>query len=514
MGHGIRRHCRGLAALAVLACFTAAPTSADDAPGAISAEAAQRLERQAHAWLASMLGPHVTIGERPLHITAESDHYRIELPFAAALSDATGATIEADPISAELKPLDGGRWRIDDFRWPSPLHASFALSERGEASGTEKLTVTIADQEQHGVLDPSLATPSVWDARIKGYASQITGMKDDGSRKATIDEAVAHLRWEPTSSGRVSVRETSEAHLITTNAVAANVGLRAMSIERMQGQMQAEDVAPAQVAQLLRAMMVLVPIGLTAEKQALAGGGAANDRPSKLNDKERAAARDTLMALAGLLGGFEEHWTAENLHIVGNSFSWRVAKLMAGFGAGTPDGRSAVHFDVALDGLESPDVPPGVLRDNLPHHVAIALSIGGIRSSDLHALLLRAADSKGSDPKLKDAVLGLLAKEPLVVGLDNVELDFGPAQVRGKGEVRLSNLDHYQGEAHIAARGLDKLIKEANGVPDLAQAMPALFMLKGIGKQDGDKTVWNVAFHDRELLVNGNDMSSMVPRDN
>ena len=508
MGHGIRRRrCRVVAALAAVACFATAPAWADDVSGGISAEGAQRLEQQVHAWLASMLGPHVTLGARPLHVTAESDHYRIELPFATALSDATGTTIEANPISARLKPLDGGRWAINDFRWPSPLQASFVLPRHGGPPGTEKLTVTIARQEQHGVLDPSLTTPSFWDARINGYAYNITGMKNGGSRKASIDDSVVHLRWEPAPGGKLTVRETSDSHLFATSEVVPNVGLVSASVERMQAHLGAEDVVPDQVAALLRAMIVLAPTALSAEKQALAGGDSAPNGPPKLNDAERAAARSALMALAGLLGSFDEQGTAENLHVVASRFSERADKLTFDFGAGAPEGRSRIHLRLGLDGLDSPDIPSGVLRDYLPHHIAIASFMGGISSSDLYALLLRVFDSNGHDPKLERDLLALLAKQPLAVGLDDVQFDLGPAMVSGKGEVRLSGVNRYEGEAHFAATGLDELVKRVNAVPAFAKAMPVLYFLKGVGEQEGNKTVWNITYNDNRLLVNGNDMT-------
>ena len=513
MGHRIRRRGQALATLAAVACFAAAPARADDAPGVVSAEGARQLEQQISAWLATMLGPRVTTGDLPLHITAESDHYRLELPFARALSDATGAKIEADPVFAELRPLDRGRWDIDNVRAPSPLRASLPLAGSDDPSDSVSLLATMAHQELHAVLDPSLATQSYWDSKIQGYASTITGLGGGGSRKTSIDEAIAHLTVDPDPNGRLTVRQTSDSHLLAINAMVPNVGLVSVAIERIQGGMRLEDVAPEQVAPLLHAVMDLLPTSIAAARRGYATGDSPGTRPMELSDKERAAAQDMLVALVRLLGGFEQHATLENLHLAGRGYSGHAAKLSFGFGAGAPHGRSLVHLEMALDGLDSPDIPAGVLRDYLPHHIAIAPRISGLPSTDLHALLLRAIDSPShrDDQKLARDARALLAKGPLAVGLDDLQLDFGPATLRGNSEVRIRDVGQYEGEAHFAATGLDELIKRANAVPSLAQAMPVLFMLKGMGKQEGDKAVWNITYHDRRLLINGNDMSRVLP---
>ena len=71
--------------------------------------------------------------------------------------------------------------------------------------------------------------------------------------------------------------------------------------------------------------------------------------------------------------------------------------------------------------------------------------------------------------------------------------------------------DHYTAVAHVTATGLDTLIRRANTTPELQQAAPVLIFLKGIGLQDGDRVVWDVSYAGKTLLVNGTDMSQMMP---
>jgi len=554
----------------------------------VSADAAQALEQQVHDWLAALLGPQANLGERPLHITADADHFRVELPFAEPLA-AIGITAEAEPISARLTPLDGGRWALDGVRAPSPLRLSYAIPPSGTAGegGTGVFTATIEQQDQHAVIDPSLATPSRWDTTIKGYTSSVEGTKEMGTSTLRVDEMTVHVAVDPVADGRVDIVEQTDSRLLASNTTMPQVGLASFSVGRMQGAVRLHAVAPERIAPIVHAALALAPLGAAAaaragvgagaapggggvdhkavhelaeanrkaaeadrqaaeaDKQAVADGRmtpaerkqraterhaaaqarmqalqAARARPpapaeagatATLTAEQHAAAHDALVALADLMAGFDERQTLEDVHAVGAGHSGHLDRLVTGFSVGAPDGRVQLRLTFALDGLDSPDVPPGVFRDYMPRHIAISPRLGGVPAADLRDLLLRAADSNGDDPLLEARAKALLEKGPVVAGLDELSLDFGPATLKGSGEVRIASADRYDGEAHFVATGLDALIRQANTVPELKQAGPVLFLLKGMGRQDGANTVWDIVYRDNKVLVNGNDLSAMLP---
>ncbi|MGH7041541.1 MAG: hypothetical protein ACREFY_05335, partial [Acetobacteraceae bacterium] len=64
----------------------------------------------------------------------------------------------------------------------------------------------------------------------------------------------------------------------------------------------------------------------------------------------------------------------------------------------------------------------------------------------------------------------------------------------------------------VTATGLDALIQQAGTDPMLKQAEPMLLMLKGLGTADGTKTVWNVIYEGGKVLVNGHDLSGLMPK--
>jgi hypothetical protein len=542
-----------------------------DPAEAVSAEGAEKLERQLHDWLATTLGPKVTIGDRPFQVTADSDHYSLEIPFAGALAGATGVTVEGANVTAKLTPLDGGRWAVDDVHSPSPLHIAMPIPVAGAATMAD-ITATFASQEQHAIIDPSLATPSHWDSTIKGYNSTMAGPGDVGTRTTSMDELSLHAAWEPGADGRLNVLEEGDSHLLASNSMVPDVGPVSVSVEKVHGSIRLDGVATDQVATLMHAAMDLAPAGVAAakkgggvdqqkiaalaaenhaaadadrrdaeaDKQAVAAGKMtlaerkkrtderharaqarmeamqaartpAPAAPPQLSAEQEATAKTALVALAGLLTGFDEHGTMENMHVSAAGHSGHLDKFAGGFSASAPDGKALIRLNFAIDGLDSPEIPPGVYRDYLPRHLSISPRVGGVPAADLHDLLLRAANSGGDDPQLQEQAMALLAKGPLAVGVDELSFDFGPATLKGTGEVRISGMNEYEGEAHFVATGLDDLIKKAATVPELKQAGPVLFLVKGMGKQDGATTVWDVTYSQGKLLVNGNDLSQMMP---
>lgn len=580
MRHTMRRRRQARAAL-LAGTFAAglgalAPARADAAPAEpITADGAEKLEQQLHDWLAGLLGPKATLGDRPFEVSADSDHYTLEVPFAATLAGATGVTVEGDPVSAKLTPLDGGRWAVDDVHSPSPLHIALPIPATGAdgGAGMADITTTFASQEQHAVIDPSLATPSHWDSKFTGYQSNMIAPGDAGTRTTSMDELSLHIAWEPAADGRLNVLEEGDGHLLATNSMMPNVGPVSVSIEKVHGSVRLDGVATDHFATLLQAALDLAPAGIAAAKkaggpdqqkikalaeqnrvaaeddrraaeadrQAVAAGTMTQAEHRKRNDErhartqarmkaiqaarapaaaaptpalspdQQASVKTALVALADLITGFDEHGAMENMHVSGAGHSGHVDKLAAGFSASAPDGKALIRLTFAIDGLDSPDIPPGVYRDYLPRHLSIAPRVGGVPAADLHDLMLRAANSGGDDPQLPDQAMALLAKGPLAVGLDELSFDFGPATLKGTGEVRISGMNQYEGEAHFVATGLDDLIKKAGTVPELKEAGPVLFLVKGMGKQDGATTVWDVTYSQGKMMVNGNDLSQMMP---
>jgi hypothetical protein len=529
-----------LAAVCVL--WAAAPIRAAE----VSDEQAQQLEQRMRDWLAALTGPSVDLGERPVQFVAEDDHYALTIPLAGVFGR-SGITLESAPMTGTAKPLDGGRWAIDDIRAPSPLKLTFPSPD---GHGTIISTIAVTEQDQHAVLDPSLATSSTWDATIRGYTSTTEG--PTGAGHSSIDRIVSHIAWEPAGNGRMNALLDSDYHLIAINSTmpatagAPNIGPVSFTAERGLTTMHANGVMPERITQLLHAAIQLSPMAV-AEMQAVAQEAEtsrADARPSQgkradakpgdgkrkpaakpatapaaappathvtVTAQDRATLREAVVALQDLSSGFDEQATLQDVHVAGGGHGGHADKLSLGMAVDAPEGLLRLRYNIGLDGLDSPEIPAGVLRNFLPRHIALTPRLSGLPATDVIALLLRAIDSNGDDPDLEVQAKALLGKGPVAYGLDELALDVGAATLTGSGEMQGTGSNGYTGHAHLAATGLDALIRSANTTPELKQAAPALIFLKGIGQQDGKSVVWDIAYQDGKVLVNGTDMSQMMP---
>ena len=224
--------------------------------------------------------------------------------------------------------------------------------------------------------------------------------------------------------------------------------------------------------------------------------------------------RALVVSVGQMLGSLDGEQTIDGIKVQSAMFTGSAKKFMIGFGFGAPKGVSDVHLKLAIDGLDSPMVPPGVYHDYLPRHIAIAPRVSGIAKEDLQRVLTELVDSAGQpgpDPDFMAIGMELLAKGPLVLSLDEVALDVGQAALTGGGQVEVTSPTEISGEGEFRMTGLDELIKRSSTTPELKQAGPVLIMLKGLGKPDGKQMVWKIAYDGGKMMVNGNDLSGMIP---
>jgi len=493
---------RGALLAGAIATNLAAPARADTPPAA--------LEASLRAWLAGVLGPRADLGDRPVRFTArDGGGYAVEVPLAGPVGS-TGITIEAPPITLTAQPQPDGRWALDAIRLPSPLQIHVPASAPG---GAEEWTLRLADQDQHALFDPTLAAESTWDGTVGGYSSGFRSKTE--TRRTEVARITTHARWQPARDGRIDVRSDSTSELLATNARLKNGIVASFSAAEANVTARIDAVRPAALPPILRAALEVGPLAVTAARDPVAATGHAmvhhDNLGATLPPEARATVRVALEAAADLLDGFTEEAVFKNVRWHAGKLDGTAHAVAARIALAAPDGRIALHLRLAVDGAASNTVPPGPLRDLLPRHIAIAPHIGGVPAAKLHALLAAALQDGASDAALEAQGEALLSDGPLTIGIDELAADAGPAQLQGKGEVRVIAADDVAGEARIRATGLEALIRLAGQVPELKAALPVLFFLKGIGEPDGDATVWNLEYRNGKFLVNGTDFSKMMP---
>jgi len=489
--------------LLALAPFIAAtPARADPvtmpAGANVTADAAGALQTQIRAWVAGLTGPAVDFGSHALRVTPEGDAYRFEVPVMGPVAG-TGWAITGAPITAIAKPTDGGGWTIQSLHLPTPIRADQPAAPDGSP---RNWMLTLAGQESHGRFDPTLRGISSFDTVLHGYVS--VTQTATGTQTMHYDSYTAHVGWTPAGDGRVTMTNTGQGQNLTVfvdrPAGAQPVTVSAGSI-RSTGRV--ERIAFDRIGAIVRDIGGLVPSAVQAAAAAAA--------PNSISAADRPRLHDLVVSLRDLLGGVQAETTMEHLRFDLGGQSGSLASLTVGGRAAAAGGMLDASLHLAMAGIDSPLIPQGPLRDYVPRRIALTPHLSGIPATDLIALLLHAIDT-GDQDSLQAGAIALLAKGPLKAGLDDVLLDLGGTVLKANGVVTVAALDDIKGSARIDATGLDTLIHSANTVPELASARPFLIVLKGIGEQKGDITTWNITYADGQTLVNGTDLSTLMPK--
>jgi hypothetical protein len=444
----------------------------------VSARQARVLEGQVRGWLAALLGPRVELDQRPVRLTAQDGRYALEVPVTRSGTLA----IDGAPLTAAARPLEGGRWELDDILLPSPLHVAVALPDGQQGVWT----LSLRDQQLHAVIDPTLATTSTWDGNLGGYSSLWHG--PDGERRSEAGHSVTHAAWQPVGGGRVAVTSETATDTLASSLVKKDGRKVSFSAAHSRVTGHIDALAPEHLEPLLRAALEFVPsdAAITAAPPLLGAG---------------------LDVIGDLLAGFGEHVELQDVRLTNGAMNAAARRLELGTQLSATDGRLALRLHLVADGIDSSSIPPGPLHDYLPRHIALSPRLGGMATAGVMAALRGAVG--GAEPAAQ--TMRLLQDGPVTLGIDDLAADFGPATLAGSGEMRVGGPEDVAGQARITMTGLDALIRDARRVPMLKQALPMLIFLKGIGEQQGGATVWVVDYGNRRLTVNGTDLSQLVP---
>ena len=97
-------------------------------------------------------------------------------------------------------------------------------------------------------------------------------------------------------------------------------------------------------------------------------------------------------ALQGMLTAARLEETVDGLQVeVAGMGGMAVQHILIGFGGEAPDGKLHVWFDIGLDGLNAPTLPPKIAA-YLPQHVEMRPSLSGVQTADLAKLATDATE--------------------------------------------------------------------------------------------------------------------------
>lgn len=470
-------------------------------PGAASAqnvtqEQAAALRQQLTDTLSELLGPAVKLQDLPLKITAAGDHYDMSLPIPG-LEVPTG-----DPaVTAQLKPLDGGRWSLEKARFPSTGNFTFILPDTGAGpGGPMKGTYSIGKQDLQWTIDPSFASPSTSHSAVEALAITMDGPKRH--QEEHIDRMAGEVSLTPAKDGRLDLTSDATAEGVKSAALEDNKPAIAFGARRVHATTHAEGINREHVAEFWGAFVKFIAL--------MPKPGEKKDDDTELPPLAKAQLRLMVAAMQDTVSSISMQETVDDMQIeIADKGGATIKHLQFGFGGEAPDGSLHTWLDLGFDGVDSPTLPPK-LATYLPKHFEIKPTLSGVPVAVLRKLAMDASDDDPAKHPVGPDLAAIFANGGAVVGLETLSFDLGPATLRGTGKVTVTSPSSWVGDAHVVATGFDELATQARENPDLQQALPVLVMMRGLAKPDGDKLVWDVASEGPKLTVNGIDMSALT----
>ena len=497
-----------LGGAALLAGLLAPVPVMAQAPALSSVQGAKEIADAMRSWLGRQTSNVLDWSALGLRVLPEGEHYRLEMPFGGSYFDNTLKLGDATAV-ATVKPLEGGRWSIVNITLPPKLRGEVRESPAAEPT---VMDVTIENQQTTGVYDPSLATPSSYVTTLGGYSSETRSAS--GVQTSRIGKISGRSEWLPAGPGRMTIQGDSTLEDYTSISPLPGGEQTKVTIARIGGSTRIENFDIDGLGALLRTAF---EVGAKAKAEGDASGtkggskeGAPKDAAKAPSAEDKALATRLLAQVSAMMDAMETDQTYENIRVEGGSlFSGSLRRLGFGFAAGAPGGKMEVKLRLALEGLESPLIPAGPWLEFVPHKLTLAPKLGGVPKEAVMALLRRAIDTEGRE--IAGDAMALLADHPVELAIEDLVIDLGPLRLKGEGTLTVSSPDEASGAAELRATGIDALIRRVNRVPELKMAAPVLIFLKGIARQEGNETVWQITYADRKMMVNDTDLSDLMP---
>jgi hypothetical protein len=436
-------------------------------------------------WTGGLLGPDVL----PLTVRPDGAQLVMELSVTNA-TPAPGVTVSPGSFTMRVRPNSDGSWALDDGKLPTLFSVT---STQGVPQTT---TFSFGAHSFSGVFDPALANVSRLDAEIADYS--MTTTSPAGGQTSHIARISSRNRMTPSGPGRVNMSGDSDitGYAMHTDA-APGAATPAVDVEmqRMRVKGQLDNLDFVAIGAGLRRVLDLA-------KAPSAPGG-------RLGKQDRAKLHEAVRALMDVSSALEGQQEMDGISFRMGPQSGTLRHALMGLSMRAVDGDIELAMPIALEGFETPMATDAAIRELLPHGIKLTPRMTGLSRKALRDMLDRIVDSDDT-PDMTAEVAALLVDSDVSLALDDVSLDVGPMQIRGKGKIDVAALDDLTGEAELRATGLDALIRRANSVAMLKPAVPVLIFLKGIAEQNGGQAVWKLTYSDGNIEVNGTSLSDLA----
>ena len=463
----------------------------------VSPGEAKALEGQVRDWFGGLLGPSVKLTDSPVKMTAAGDHYDV------SMSVPVRPESKSFTMTAVARPLDGGKWSIENVRVPSTLDfvIDMPMPTGGDGKGAKEkgattpmhYTGTISGQDGRATWDPTFATPSTWTTSLQGmklHAEGGTVVQD-----STIGQSSSVTTLRPAGQDRIDV--LAEGSLQDYHIISNVDGdpMLDLLFNKVRVSTAMNGVSRAKGVTIVQALTTIVA------KMGPQDGSA----PPKVAPEVISAVLDALQDFATDMTLDE---SIDGLTVKAGGQSGTLAQVKFGFSAKSDKGLLQAAMDLGAQGLTLPDLPLGEMEALIPKRFAIRPMVSGISTAELSRIARASANGRPSTPGDLDA---LFKGGGVTAGLESMALEVAGAVFGGSGKMVFTSPTAFSGTAQVTAENFDALMQKISTMPALAgQAVPVMALAKGMGRTSGSKLIWDIVYKDNKVLVNNVDLMAMA----
>lgn len=441
----------------------------------VSPDRAAVLQQQIQDWLQGTFGT----TKKPVRVTAADDHFNLAVPL--------GEAPDAPVLTGKMTDAGNGRWAVDDISVPSPsvFHYRLPLDKTpGAPQGDVTSTLTVGDQQQHILFDPTFATTSTSTSTIKDMS--VTTVGGNLTQLTHVDDGTGTATMTPTADGRVDVAINSALDGYTLKMSAGAGG------------------APVAVA-MSKVLVVGNLAGVSRDRAMDLAHQLSDSRSGTAPKGEKTAA--LLAVLTDLAHGVSLDEKAENITVTTPNLTGALKLLSIGLTSTAAAGKLQARMPLAAEGLTLPDIGLGSMATLIPTKLALTPSVGAVPTDAVTRLVGKLAAKQ--DPA-DDDIAALFSQGPITAGIEDLSLDMGGASFTGSVSTLVTSPAKFSGTGKITAVDIDKLQQAMAADPQTAQFAPVVIFLKGIGRLEQNRLVWDIIYNDGRLLVNGQDMAALM----
>lgn len=477
---------------AALLAMLLAPVSPAAAFAQVTPERAASLQAQLKDWLQSAVGDSLRIDRSPVIVTADGDHFGLAYPLAAA----SGAPL----VTAKMTDAGSGRWSINDVTIPSPsaFHYRLPPSKTGTPGGEATTTLTIGQQQQQILLDPSFATPSTGSSTFGDLS--VTTQLPGNTQLSHLDHGTSSATITPAADGRVNVTSNGSLTGYTIKmsdpsdpqaqaAVAVAIG-NATVLTTL------TNVSRERSAQLIH---VLAQASQNRRTEKAAG--------TKNKALDQATSLSLLSAFADLAQSATVAETFEDLTVTAQGMTGTLKQLALGLETSVTDGKVKMRLPLSADGLVLPDLGLGNTAVFIPTQLSLTPKLSNVPSSALMQSLKNAIQKQRPDDQDVAAMFG---QGPINADIDDLHLDIAGSTFAGHVAMVLASANAVSATGQITAENFDKLQQVMSTDPLTVGLTPLVTFMKSIARTEQGHLAWDVSYQGSRLLINNQDISALM----